>query len=61
MILDVTKKGILIGCGESAYRIKRIQLPLGKGSVLSGADVLNGWTDVLCTGNLFTLEPSQAE
>ena len=60
MILDVTKEGVLVGCGNTAYRVSRIQLPIGKGSVLNGADVLNGWTDVLCTGNLFTPEPVQA-
>jgi len=60
MILDVSKEGVLIGCGDTAYRVSRIQLPLGKGSILSGADVLNGWTDVLCTGNLFTPEPVKA-
>ncbi len=56
MILDVSRDGVLVGCGEDAYMIKRIQLPVGKGSVLTGADVLNGWTDLLCTGNLFTAE-----
>ena len=60
MILDVSKQGVLVGCGDTAYCVTRIQLPLGKGSVLTGADVLNGWTDVLCTGNLFTPEPVQA-
>lgn len=53
LILDVSKKGVLIGCGHDAYLIKRIQLPVGKGSVLNGADVLNGRTDLLCTGNSF--------
>lgn len=58
LILDVSKKGVLVGCGKDAYLIKRIQLPVGKGSVLNGADVLNGRTDLLCTGNLFTDEPA---
>ena len=57
LILDVTRAGVLVGCGGGTYRIKRIQMPLGKGSVLNGADVVNGWTDVLGTGRRFSAFP----
>lgn len=46
-VVEVSKSGILIGCGENSFRISRLQLPFGKGSILSGADILNGWTDFI--------------
>lgn len=49
-VLEVTKEGILIACGEDAYRVTSIQLPFGKGAVLGPADVLNGRTDILHAG-----------
>ncbi len=56
-ILEVSKAGVLVGCGADAFRISRIQLPLGKGGVLSGNDVLNGWTNVLQDGCCFGAAP----
>ena len=57
-ILSVTAKGVLVGCGESAYLIQAIQLPLGKGSILSPKDVMNGWMDVLSPGTRFEAAPA---
>ena len=57
LILEVSRAGLLVGCGDSAYRVKRIQLPLGKGSVLNGADLVNGRTRLLSVGQGFSASP----
>ena len=53
-IIAVNKKGISVTCGEGCYLIERIQLPLGKGAVMTGADVLNGRTDIVHPGARLT-------
>ena len=58
-ILDVTRDGILVGCGEDAFLVTHMQLPLGKGSVLTGADMLNGRTDILYPGACFSTSPQE--
>jgi len=55
-ILEVSKKGILVACGSGAILIKRIQLPLGKGSILNGSDVKNARSDILFAGASFSSE-----
>ena len=52
-ILELSSKGLLVRCGDQAYLIERIQLAIGKGAILSGADMLNGWTDTLKIGSTF--------
>lgn len=56
-ILRVDKEGVLVGCGDDAYLITRIQLPVGKGAVLKPADVMNGWSDTLKVNAQFTALP----
>lgn len=53
-ILELSAKGLTVGCGNQAYLIEEIQLPIGKGAILSGADMLNGWTDKLRVGAIFS-------
>ncbi len=53
-ILELSAKGLMVGCGNQAYLIEEIQLPIGKGAILSGADMLNGWTDTLKVGAIFS-------
>jgi methionyl-tRNA formyltransferase len=53
-ILELTIKGLTVGCGDQAFLIERIQLPIGKGAILSGADMLNGWADTLKIGSIFS-------
>ena len=53
-ILELTTKGLTVGCGDQAFLIERIQLPIGKGAILSGADMLNGWADTLKIGSIFS-------
>ena len=52
-ILELSSKGLTVGCGDQAYLIEKIQLPIGKGAILSGADMLNGWTDTFEIGSTF--------
>lgn len=52
-ILSVSKKGVMVACGAGTLLIRRLQLPIGKGSVLSGADILNARTDVVYPGLRF--------
>jgi len=40
-ILAVSKRGVLVACGTDALWLTAVQLPLGKGSILTGADILN--------------------
>ena len=53
-ILELTTKGLTVGCGDQAFLIERIQLPMGKGAILAGADMLNGWADTLKIGSIFS-------
>lgn len=53
-ILELSARGLMVGCGNQAYLIEQIQLPIGKGAILSGADMLNGWTDTLKVGATFS-------
>lgn len=57
-ILQVTTDGILVACGTGSYRITQVQLPLGKGAVLNGQQVMNGFSDVIHTGTSFGPPPS---
>lgn len=52
-ILDVSKKGVIVACGEGSILLKRLQLPLGKGSILNGSDILNARSDLIFTGAMF--------
>lgn len=51
-ILAVEKRGIVVACNNSTFLIERIQIPVGKGAILSGADVLNGWSELIHPGVL---------
>jgi len=52
-ILELSSKGLMVGCDNQAYLIEKLQLPIGKGAVLSGADMLNGWADTFKIGSTF--------
>jgi methionyl-tRNA formyltransferase len=53
-ILELSKAGLWIACGEGAILISKIQLPLGKGAILNGQDVLNARKDLLAPGGCFS-------
>ncbi|MEX2488839.1 MAG: methionyl-tRNA formyltransferase [Pseudomonadales bacterium] len=53
-IVDLSKEGVTVSCGEDALLLTRLQLPLGKGSILSGADMVNARKDLMAPGKRFT-------
>ncbi len=53
-VLEVTKDGVSIACGDGAITCNAMQLPVGKGSVLTGQDILNARADLVHPGALFT-------
>lgn len=54
-ILEMSKAGLLVATGEGGFLIEQLQLPLGKGSVLKGADIINGFSDLLKPGMRFAM------
>jgi methionyl-tRNA formyltransferase len=53
-VIKVTKKGVLIACGSGCISINKLQIPIGKGSILSGADILNARSDIIYPGVVFS-------
>ncbi len=53
-ILRLSPAGIDVACGEGTLTLTRIQLPLGKGSILTGSDVLNARAGLLAPGRRFS-------
>jgi methionyl-tRNA formyltransferase len=49
-ILELSKAGLWVACGEGAILISKIQLPLGKGAILNGQDILNARKELLAPG-----------
>lgn len=52
-VVEVTGDGVLIGTGAGCILVDKLQLPLGKGSILSGRDILNSRSDVVFPGARF--------
>ena len=53
-ILLLSRRGIEVACGNGILLISAIQLPLGKGAMLSGADLLNARRDLVAAGKRFS-------
>jgi methionyl-tRNA formyltransferase len=49
-VMAVTVEGVTVSTGDGALNISRLQLPLGKGSILNGRDIQNSRTDILYPG-----------
>jgi len=49
-IASISKQGILVACGSGSINITRIQIPLGKGSILSAADIMNARKEMFSPG-----------
>lgn len=49
-ILEVSPHGISVAAGEGTLLLKRLQIPLGKGSILTGRDIQNSRTDIFYVG-----------
>ncbi len=54
-ILEISKQGILVACGESAVLLSAIQLPFGKGTVLRGPAIKNAVRELVKPGDAFFL------
>lgn len=52
-ILDLTRAGVTVSCGKGSLLLTSLQLPLGKGSILNGTDILNARKDLLAPGKRF--------
>ncbi len=53
-ILNLSKKGIEVACGTGSLLISTIQLPMGKGTILKGTDLLNARRELVAPGNRFS-------
>lgn len=53
-ILEIDKQGIDVACGSGILRLLRLQLPIGKGSVLTPADIVNARRPEFRVGNRLT-------
>lgn len=49
-ILNATKKGIIVACGDGALQITRLQLNRGKGTVIDAAAAINGYSEIFTAG-----------
>lgn len=52
-ILAVSKRGVLVACGTGELWLTAVQLPLGKGSILTGADIMNARKALFAVGAKF--------
>ncbi|MBQ74227.1 MAG: methionyl-tRNA formyltransferase [Gammaproteobacteria bacterium] len=53
-IVGLSKAGVEVACGEGLLLISALQLPVGKGKVLDGQDILNARRDMLSPGIYFS-------
>jgi len=49
-IVGIDQEGILVCCGTGTIRLLRIQLPIGKGAILTPRDLLNARRDLFLPG-----------
>lgn len=56
-IAAVDRQAVTVACGEGSLAVTQLQLPIGKGSILSAADVVNRGDDLLRPGQAFAAEP----
>ncbi len=52
-LINLSKNGLDIACGEGAYRAESIQLSIGKGKIMNPTEVINGRADLLNPGVVF--------
>ncbi len=53
-IISLTKRGLEVACGDGSIFITAIQLPLGKGAILSATDLINSRKEVVAPGKMFS-------
>lgn len=52
-IIACTGAGVDVACGQGTLRITRLQIPVGKGSLLSAVDLMNARRPEFAPGNIF--------
>ncbi len=52
-ILELSEKGIRVACGDGGVTLTRLQLPIGKGSIQTGRDIMNSRRDLFTPGVRF--------
>lgn len=55
-IVSFTRAGIEVACGRGCLLLTQVQLPVGKGAILSAADLINARRDAFLPGRLFESE-----
>jgi len=53
-VLNLSRNGIEVACGNGRLLVSAIQLPLGKGTILSGADLMNARRELVAPGKRFS-------
>ena len=53
-VLHLSRNGIEVACGNGILLVSAIQLPLGKGAILNGADLLNARRYLVAPGKQFS-------
>ncbi len=53
-IISLSKRGLEVACGQGSIFITAIQLPIGKGAILSATDLMNSRKEVVAPGNRFS-------
>ncbi|MBQ60939.1 MAG: methionyl-tRNA formyltransferase [Gammaproteobacteria bacterium] len=53
-IASLSKAGVEVTCGEGSLLISALQLPLGKGKILDGQNIINARRDLLSPGSCFS-------
>jgi methionyl-tRNA formyltransferase len=53
-VLHLSRRGIEVACGSGILLISAIQLPVGKGAILNGSDLLNARRELVAPGTQFS-------
>ena len=56
-VLAVTPEGVSVALTTGQLLIREIRLPLGRGAILSGRDILNARTNIIYPGARFSISP----
>ncbi len=51
-ILDLKKDGLYVACGAGVLRLTALQIPLGKGKILTASDLYNSRKDLFVQGDV---------
>ena len=52
-IITANRHGLIAACGTGALKIRQLRLNRGKGTILSAAEAINGFSDLFRKGNQF--------